>query len=188
MTDRDPPQLRLVPLALEHLPLVMTWVNDREVMQYFALRQEQISEAEEAAYLGKLVSSSTDRAYSIFEGDADDEPSYVGQCSVNQIYWPARNGRVFLVVRKEKQHGGRGAAALTALIERAFSEVDLHKLWLIVRRDNRRAQAMYLRAGFEFEGTLRDEYCVGGRYFDMVRMGIVRPSGARSGARATLSA
>jgi RimJ/RimL family protein N-acetyltransferase len=168
------PSLRLVPLDVGHLPFVMTWVNDREVMQYFALRQERISEAEERSYLEKLTASSTDRAFSIFEGEQDDEASYVGQCSVNQIYWPARNGRVFLVVRKEKQRGGRGAAALAALVERAFVEVDLHKLWLIVRRDNRRAQAMYLRAGFEFEGTLRDEYCVNGQFFDMVRMGIVR--------------
>ena len=170
------PKLRLVPLVVEHLPHVMTWVNDRDVMQYFALRQERIEEAAELEYLHKLVTSPTDRVFSVFEGDVDDEASYVGQCSVNQIYWPARNGRVFLVVRKEKQGGGRGAAALAALIDRAFGEIDLHKLWLIVRRDNRRSQAMYLRAGFEFEGTLRDEYCVNGRYFDMVRMGIVSPS------------
>jgi diamine N-acetyltransferase len=164
------PRVRLVPLSIDHLPHVMTWVNDREVMQYFALRQETISAEEERGYLEKLLSSSTDRAFSVFAEDGD----YVGQCSVNQIYWPARNGRVFLVVRKEKQRGGYGAAALAALIEEAFGAIELHKLWLIVRRDNKRAQAMYLRAGFEFEGVLRDEYCVGGRFFDMVRMGIVR--------------
>jgi len=168
--------VRLVPATIEHVPLVMTWVNDREVMQYFALRQDRIEEAEERAFLGQLLTSSNDKLFSVFEGDGDSEDSYVGQCSVNQIYWPARNGRVFLVVKKAMQGGGRGAAMLAALIERAFSELDLHKLWLIVRKDNRRAQAMYLRAGFEFEGVLKDEYCVNGRYFDMVRMGIVRPS------------
>ncbi|MBX3230396.1 MAG: GNAT family N-acetyltransferase [Labilithrix sp.] len=136
--------LRLVPTTLDHVPHVMTWVNDREVMQYFALRQEHISEDEERAFLTKLLA--------------------------------ARNGRVFLVVRRSMQGGGRGAAMLTALIERAFGELDLHKLWLIVRKDNRRAQAMYLRAGFELEGVLKDEYCVNGRYFDMVRMGVVRDS------------
>ena len=173
--------VRLVPLTVEHLPLVMTWVNDREVMQYFAQRQERIEEEEERRYLEALIGSKTDRAFSIFEGEGHDADSYVGQCSVNQIYWPARNGRVFLVVRKARQRRGLGAAALSALVERAFGEMDLHKLWLIVRRDNRRAQAMYLRAGFEFEGMLRDEYCVptsqgDGRpkFFDMVRMAVVR--------------
>lgn len=168
-------QLRLVPTTLDHVPFVMSWVNDREVMQYFALRQDRIEEAEERAFLTKLLASPNDKVFSVFEGDREDEESYVGQCSVNQIYWPARNGRVFLVVRKAMQGGGRGAAMLTALIERAFTDLDLHKLWLIVRKDNRRSQAMYLRAGFDFEGVLQDEYCVNGTYFDMVRMGIVRP-------------
>jgi RimJ/RimL family protein N-acetyltransferase len=168
MTPRDP--VRLEPLTLAHLPHVMTWVNDRDVMQYFAQRQERISEEEEKRYLESLIASKTDRAFSIFSGE-----EYVGQCSVNQIYWPARNGRVFLVVRKAMQGKGLGSAALTALVARAFGEeMNLHKLWLIVRRDNRSAQAMYLRAGFEFEGMLRDEYCVQGKFFDMVRMAILR--------------
>jgi diamine N-acetyltransferase len=167
-------RVRLVPLDRAHLPLVMTWVNDREVMQYFAQRQETISEADEAVFLERLVASPTERAFSVFAGDADNEVSYVGQASINQIYWPARNGRVFLVVRGAMQRKGLGAATLEALVAEAFGPLDLHKLWLIVRRDNRRAQAMYLRAGFEFEGVLRDEYRVGERFFDMVRMGIVR--------------
>jgi RimJ/RimL family protein N-acetyltransferase len=180
--ERSLPYVRLVPLAVEHLPLVMTWVNDREVMQYFALRQRRIDELEEREYLARLVASPTDRAFSVFAGEGpDDESAYVGQVSINQIYWPARNGRVFLVARRAMHGMGYGAAALDALVAHAFGPLDLHKLWLIVRRDNRRAQAMYLRAGFEFEGVLRDEYCVPHgealdqpRYFDMVRMGIVR--------------
>lgn len=164
-------EVRLEPLAMEHLPHVMTWVNDREVMQYFATRQTEISEAEERAYLASLLASRSDRAYSIFAGDA-----YVGQCSINQIYWPAKNGRVFLAITRAAQHRGYGTAALRALIARAWDDLDLHKLWLIVRRDNRPAQAMYLKLGFDFEGVLKDEYCVGGRYFDMVRMGLLRPA------------
>ena len=73
------------------------------------------------------------------------------------------------------------ARALEALIERAWAELDLHKLWLIVRRDSRAAQAMYVKLGFDFEGVLKDEYCVAGRYFDMVRMAIVRKDGSSAG-------
>jgi diamine N-acetyltransferase len=161
--------MRLEPLALDHVPHVMTWVNDREVMQYFANRQSDITEQEERGYVASLIASRNDRAYSIFDG-----AEYVGQCSVNQIYWPARNGRVFLVIRREMQRRGYGSAAIRRLVELSFGELDLHKLWLIVRRDNRDAQAMYLKLGFDFEGVLLDEYCVSGRYFDMVRMAIRR--------------
>jgi RimJ/RimL family protein N-acetyltransferase len=152
----------------------MTWVNDRDVMQYFAQRQARIEEDEERRYLASLIASPSDHVFSVFAGDDVSADGYVGQCAINQVYAPAGNGRVFLVVRKEAQGRGLGAAALASLIGAAFGPLGLHKLWLIVRRDNRRAQAMYLRAGFEFEGVLRDEYRVGDRYFDMVRMGLVR--------------
>lgn len=165
------PEVRLEPLRVEHLPLVMTWVNDREVMQYFANRQVAISEDEERPYLERLIASKTDRAYSIFAGS-----DYVGQCSINQIYWPARNGRLFVAIRKEAQHHGYAPIALRQLFELAFGAIGLHKLWLIVRRDNRTSQALYLKLGFDFEGVLLDEYCVNGQFFDMVRMGLRAPA------------
>jgi RimJ/RimL family protein N-acetyltransferase len=170
MTEAEETELRLVPLEVAHLPHVMTWVNDREVMQYFANHQKPISEDEEHAYLQSLVASKNDRAYSIFAGT-----EYIGQCSVNQIYWPAKNGRIFIVIKREAQGRGYGPAALRRLIDLGFGELGLIKLWLIVRRDNRDAQAMYLKLGFDFEGVLRAEYCVNGKYFDMVRMSIIRP-------------
>ncbi|MBI5515142.1 MAG: GNAT family N-acetyltransferase [Deltaproteobacteria bacterium] len=173
MPPKEHPSLRLEALSLEHLPGVMSWVNDREVMQYFANRQTPISEDEERAYLVKLLGSSTDRAFSIFDG-----ARYLGQCSLNQIYWPARNARLFIALRSDCQGEGYGPAALKALLALAWGTIDLHKVWLIVREDNRSAQAMYLKLGFSFEGVLRDEYFVLGRYHDMVRMAIVRPLGA----------
>jgi diamine N-acetyltransferase len=162
--------IHLVPLSREHVRHVMTWVNDREVMQYFANRQRDITEEEELRYVDALLASPDDRAYSVF-----DEGDYVGQTSLNQIYWPAKNGRLFVVVRREMQGRGHGPAAIRAALDIAWGELELRKVWLIVRRDNRAAQAMYLKLGFDFEGVLRDEYCVAGRYFDMVRMAIVRP-------------
>ena len=98
------------------------------------------------------------------------------------LHWPARNGRGFIALRRTMQGAGIGSAALRLLLERAWGELDLHKVWLIVRRDNRRGQALYLKLGFEFEGVLRDEYCVGGTFFDMVRMGALRPPQPRSGS------
>jgi diamine N-acetyltransferase len=175
-----PADVHLEPLAMEHLPHVMTWVNDREVMQYFANRQSHITEEEEFRYLQALLASPNDRAYSVFAGD-----NYVGQCSVNAIYWPARNGRLFIVIRRDAQGHGYGPAAIRALLDIAWRELDLHKVWLIVRRDNRNAQAMYLKLGFDFEGVLKDEYCVAGRYYDMVRMSILRPGGAEVDPSAT---
>lgn len=168
-------ELILRPLTVDDLDNVMTWVNDHEILTYFANRQTDVTRDEEQKFIEQLIASKTDRVYSIFFKEEDAE-TYLGQCSLNQIYWPAGNGRLFVVIRKQAQGWGYGTRAIEALLKKAWSELNLHKVFLIVRKDNRHAQAMYLKLGFEFEGILRDEYCVNGKYYDMVRMGIIRPA------------
>ena len=169
--------LRLEPLSLDHLPDIMTWVNDHDIMQYFATHQKDISEEEERNYLTQILQSKNDRVFSIFNEETGlRHPKYVGQCSLNAIYWPARNARLFIVITKDNHNKGYGPEAIRRLIEYAFQEMKLHKIWLIVRSDNRHAQAMYLKLGFNFEGLLKDEYCVNGIYYDMVRMSIINPN------------
>ena len=170
--EPSPLRVRLEPLKMEHLPGVMSWVNDHEVMQYFANRQSNITDLEEKGYLQKLIDSPNDRAFSIFDGD-----EYLGQTSINQIYWPARNGRLFVALKKEAQGRGYAQEALPLLFEKAWNELKLHKLYLIVRKDNRHSQALYLKLGMDFEGALLDEYCVSGKFYDMVRMSIRAPPG-----------
>lgn len=164
--------VRLVPLHPDHLAHIMGWVNDPEVMGYFANRQKPITEEEELEYINTLIKSKNDYVWSVFD---DITGEYVGQCSINAIYWPASNGRIFLAVTKNQQGKGYAGAILKALMHQAFFTLALHKLWLIVREDNASAQDKYLKAGFKVEGLLQDEYYVQGRYHNMVRMGLINP-------------
>lgn len=165
--------IRLEPLTMNHLPHVMTWANDPEVMGYFASHQEPITEEEERKYLAKILDSPMDRVWSIFHSETGE---YLGQCSINAIYWPARNGRIFMALCRAAHGKGYASSILKALQDKAW-EMGLHKLWLIVREENEKARKKYERAGFLIEGVLRDEYYVKGRYYNMVRMGCLNPHG-----------
>ena len=165
----------LNPLSVDDAENALTWVNDPEVTQYFANMQNKISLDEEREYILRLNHSKNDKAWSVF-AKVYGPAKYVGQCSINQIYWPARNGRIFLAIKKEFQNNGLGKQVIQGLIEKA-KELKLHKLWLIVRADNKKSQALYLKEGFDFEGVLKDEYFVNGSYFDMVRMGLLLNKG-----------
>jgi len=166
------PQIRLEPLALEHVPFIMEWVNDQAVMGMFAGRQTTISEQEEVKYVEAMIASKNDFVFSVFDADTNE---YVGQCSINSIYWPASNGRIFVAITGSQQHKGYSKPILEKLIDAGFTGLALHKLWLIVREENIKAQEKYLKAGFQVEGILKDEYFVHGRYYNMVRMAYVNP-------------
>ena len=159
--------LELRPTTLADLPNIMTWVNDPDITHYFAT-MSNITLEEEEAYLAKMFASNNNRLLSIF---VDNE--YAGQCSINQIYWPARNGRLFIVLTKQFQHRGLAPRVLEALLRYAFDVMKLHKIWLIVREDNERSQFIYQRAGFSVEGVLRDDYFVNNQYYTMIRMAVL---------------
>ena len=51
---------------------------------------------------------------------------------------------------------GYGRAAVRAIKRHAFETLSAHRLWLDVKEQNTRARAVYDKAGFRYEGTLRE--------------------------------
>ncbi len=165
MSTATTTDLRLEPLDLDHLDGIMTWVNDPEVTFYFARHGVEITRDEEAAYIERLIESETDRIYSLF-----DTSGYLGQIGLSQIYWPARNGRLGIMLPRTSWGRGIASAAARLLLREAFDTMDLRKIWLIVRSDNAKGLHLWTKVGFRCEGILRDEYFSRDQFYDMVRL------------------
>ncbi|MBI3726101.1 GNAT family N-acetyltransferase [bacterium] len=167
-----PALVRIRPLALSDLDNVMTWVNDPDIVGNFAaFSGKPFTREDEAAYLAKLLASPNDRVFSI-ERAADG--AYLGQVGIHQIHWPSRVGRLACIVGSRAEMGkGHGTAAIGAVLDRAFGEAALHKVWLMVAKSNARARAIYARIGFVEEGVLREEYFLRAAWHDMVRMSLL---------------
>ena len=63
------------------------------------------------------------------------------------------------------------------MIHYAFTELNLHRLYLRVYEDNDRAISCYEKAGFKKEAVLKDDVWVRGEYRNIVLMGIVKGEG-----------
>jgi RimJ/RimL family protein N-acetyltransferase len=61
---------------------------------------------------------------------------------------------------------GYGTDAVDALVDFAFAELRMERVWLNVGTDNKRAIRSYEKAGFIHEGTQRHDRWEGGRYTD----------------------
>ena len=75
-------------------------------------------------------------------------------------------------VRKQYWGLGIGSLMLDALIAWARDTQIIKKINLRVRTDNQRAIALYERKGFVFEGTIRREIFLDGKFFDHHWMGL----------------
>ena len=69
---------------------------------------------------------------------------------------------------------GYGTDAINAVLDLAFGQLRLERVWLDTDVSNARAHAAYAKAGFIREGVLRHSFFEDGRWSDDVRMAMIR--------------
>jgi len=69
---------------------------------------------------------------------------------------------------------GYGSEAIRLVLQYAFTELNLHRVGLNFISYNDRAQRVYERAGFRYEGTVREFVHRDGGFYDLVFMGILQ--------------
>lgn len=164
--------VRLRALEESDVDHIMTWVNDPDIVgNLAAFSGEPFTRDQELAYVRRIRTSTTEKVFSIF---APDDGRYLGQCGIHQIHDRSKVGRLACIVARRDDHGrGYGSGAIRALLDHAFDEMKLHKLWLMVFRHNARGRGIYTRIGFQEEGILREEYFHEDGWHDMVRMSML---------------
>jgi len=163
--------IELRPLQESDAENILTWVNNPEVVGHiaafsgapFTLKQEQ-------RYVQKMRASSQDYVFSIFRKDG----AYLGQVGLHGVFPMNRIARLAIVIGDKSDFGkGYGSAAIRLALDKAFGELELHKIWLLVMFTNKRSRSLYRHLGFIEEGILRQEYFHKGEFHDMVRMSIL---------------
>ncbi len=69
---------------------------------------------------------------------------------------------------------GLGTDCTKFALDYGFNELNLNRITLTVLQTNPRAISLYRKIGFKDEGVLRQAMYKGGRYIDLILMGILR--------------
>jgi RimJ/RimL family protein N-acetyltransferase len=69
---------------------------------------------------------------------------------------------------------GLGTDAVNAIVDFAFGQLRMERVWLDTDDHNARAQAVYRKAGFVEEGRFRRAFYQDGRWSDDIRMAMLR--------------
>ena len=99
----------------------------------------------------------------------------VGFCGLHRIDWIGRTAeyRIFL---GEKDYWGKGIGqeAGKLLVRYGFEKLNMNKVWLGVTDENVPAIKSYEKLGFVHEGVLRQDNYRNSKYYNTVRMSILR--------------
>jgi len=159
-------------LAEDDVDDILKWVNNPDIVGNIAtFSGKPFTRADELAYVQHMMASDSDRVFSVLRaGDGD----YLGQVGIHQIHRRSSVARLACIIGSRDEMGkGYGTAAIARVLDVAFNQEKLHKVWLMVFETNVRALRVYTRIGFVTEGTLREEYFHEGAWHNMVRMSML---------------
>ena len=74
----------------------------------------------------------------------------------------------------EERGHGYGTEAVRLLLDFAFKDLNLHRVYLRVFVTNEAALRVYEKVGFVREGVLREAAYIDGKYVDVAVLGILR--------------
>lgn len=166
------PKLIMKPLKRSDTDNIMTWVNDPEVVRNLQHFNKKFTKQDEQKYVKKILSSKNDYVFSFFKKTKE----YIGQGGIHQIAWDNKLGRLSIIIKREHWNKGYAQEILPALVNHAFKNLKLHKIWLMHWKENKKAGHLYKKLGFVNEGVLKDEYFWKGKYHDMIRIAILDKS------------
>ncbi|HEV8574303.1 MAG TPA: GNAT family protein [Dehalococcoidia bacterium] len=165
--------VRLRALEPSDLENAYTWVNDREVTQYLMVRYPW-SRAREEKYLSE-ASAEDNSFHDVRLAIETRDGVHIGMCGLHRARPEDRGAELGIMIGdKSFWSNGYGTDTVQTLLTFAFDQMNMYKVALGVFEFNERAQACYRKCGFIEEGRAREEYFQDGRYWDIVRMGILR--------------
>jgi RimJ/RimL family protein N-acetyltransferase len=148
------------------------WANDAEVTHYMFMGGmpntiEQLEEEYE-----QLIRSPKDVVFAVVDKESDTHIANVG---LYCIEWIGRSAELRIVIGERDFWGrGYGTEATKLTVAYGFEKLNLNSVYLGVNAEHVGAIKAYQNAGFVREGTMRQYIYRNSRYYDAIRMSILR--------------
>ncbi len=102
------------------------------------------------------------------------EGETIGEIVFSRMRWFNRKSEITIIIKKDFRDKGYGKESLKAAMDFAFKKMNLHRLEAEVYEFNHASIKLMESLGFKKEGVLREAQFSNGRYWDIIRYGILR--------------
>jgi diamine N-acetyltransferase len=161
--------IKLRKLQQKDAPFMLEWMHDGSITCNF---QHDFVHATIETVHQFIENSYTDTDQNFAVVDENDE--YLGTISLKHISHSNDKAEYAIVLRKKVHGTGAAVSATKELLRYAFEDLCLHKVYLSVIEENLRAQKMYEKCGFKYEGLDIDSVKINGEYKNHKWYGIIK--------------
>lgn len=154
----------LRPLEREDLRFVHQMDNNASVMRYW-FEEPYETFVELAALYDEHIHDQTERRFVVVCNGAS-----AGLVELVEIDYVHRRAEFQIIIAPDYQGRGLSKRSARLAMDYGFGVLNLHKIYLIVDKENKKAVHIYEDLGFQVEGVLREEFFINGHYRDVTRM------------------
>ncbi len=148
------------------------WRNDLEVMKTTSPQLDLYTLEETEQFISVIASQANAKGYMI---EHKKSGQTVGIVSLINIDYKNRSAECVIDIGEREMWGkGIGTSAMSLLLEFAFHELNLHRVYLQVFSFNDRGIKLYEKMGFTPDGRLRESLYRGGRWHDTLIMSLLQ--------------
>ena len=150
---------------------MFAWINDPATVRYNAAFKP-VTWEEHCAWFD-TAEARADRRLFVFRRSAT-APA-IGVIQLIDIHSTHRSAELVVRIGEAEQRGsGLGSAALRLVLDQAFGDLGLERVWLRVFSNNGRAIGAYEKVGFHREGLMRRSALIEEEWLDQWVMGVLR--------------
>ncbi|MDD2970544.1 MAG: UDP-4-amino-4,6-dideoxy-N-acetyl-beta-L-altrosamine N-acetyltransferase [Lachnospiraceae bacterium] len=153
---------------------IIRWRNNPNIREKFIFRELFTRETHQR-WINNQITKHNAVQFIIFEKDGNRKIGSVYLRDIDQTHHKAEYG--IFIGENDAQGKGFGTETAGLMIDYAFHELNLHRIFLRVYANNVQAIRSYEKAGFVEEACLRNDVRIDGSYRDMLLMAIVNEEG-----------
>lgn len=166
-------RVKLRKMTKEDTELYHKWRNDVEVMHSTNPSLDVYPMEETKDFVDHVIlGTHAGKSYIMVEKGKE---SPIGIVALINIDYKNRNAECIIDIGEKEYWGkGYGSEGLKLLLDYAFYEMNLHRVYLKVFSFNDKAISLYNKIGFIQEGSSRQSLFRDGTWYDIIHMGILQ--------------
>lgn len=154
--------MRLRQLEIKDKPYMQEWMNDSDIMACFRMNRDANNDERILNFISDSFTEEN-KHYAI----VDENDEYQGTISLKNIDLFNKNAEYAIVIRRGMISKGAAKEATNLILNIAFNELQLHKVYLNVLEDNIRAIKFYEKIGFQLEGEFKEHLYLRDKYYSL---------------------
>jgi diamine N-acetyltransferase len=138
-------------LHLKDTDGMLEWMHDAELMKNFRFDATKMTRDMVKLFIEQSQNDHVNRHYAV----ASDDDEYLGTISLKNIVFESKNAEYAIAMRQKAIGTGAALEGTKSLIEIAFQQLGIEKVYLNVLSENKRAIRFYEKIGFVKEGEFK---------------------------------